>query len=104
MNYNLKNSYKKFQKKKLFLPKAYLDFGYDKCKLFSSLSKFVRMAPTKCLSISKVTVPKILKLARKWGTIFLKPIPGEESVDLFKYNVYEDVQELKNYITYQKKM
>jgi len=93
----------KIPAKKLYLPKAYLDFGYDKCKLFSSLSKFVRMAPTKCLSISKVTVPKILKLARKWGTIFLKPIPGEESVDLFKYNVYEDAQELKNYITHLKK-
>ena len=99
--------YKKFLKKipqkKLFLPKAYFDFGYDKCKLFSSLSKFVRMAPTKCLPISKVTVSKILKLAKKWGTIFMKPIPGEESVDLFKYNKNEDTEELRSYITNLKK-
>ena len=99
--------YKKFlskiSKKKLYLPKAYLDFGYDKCKLFSSLSKFVRMAPTKCLPISKVTISKIIKLAKKWGTIFMKPIPGEESVDLFKYNKNEDTQELQDYITNLKK-
>ena len=92
----------KIPKKKLYLPKAYLDFGYDKCKLFYSLSKFVRMAPTKCLEISKITIHKILKLARQWGSIFLKPIPGEESVDLFAYYNNEDQYELKKYIAYLK--
>jgi hypothetical protein len=72
-------------KSKVYLPERYIDFGYDKCKLFKSLSKLgVRMAPTKCfkLSTSNLQIAKQIlkeKKSKKWDRIFLKPIPGQES-------------------------
>ena len=98
---------KSLPKNKVYLPERYINFGYDKCQLFKSLTKLgVRMAPTKCFKISTVTAKKILneKKNQKWNRIFLKPIPGQESRNILAPNKDINEKKLEKYIKNLRKL
>lgn len=80
---------KSIDSKKLIVPFDFIKFSYDKCE-FNKMMKTVGIpvAPTLCVEITKkmnyADVFKSIK-RKRWGTVFVKPIPGEESTDVFSY-------------------
>ena len=97
---------KKIPKRKAFLPTKYLIFGHDKCKMFKALQKLhIRTAPTFCLKASTINPKKVFTLLKKqkWKRVFIKPIPSEESQDIYDSGKFLDYDKLKDYLLRVKK-
>ena len=97
---------KKIPKRKLYLPYQYIVFGHDKCKVYKELKKLkIRLAPTECMKASTLNPQKVYNMLKrkKWKRVFIKPIPGEEFIDIYDSGKELDYESLKEYILRVKK-
>ena len=95
---NIKNLYPKYE---------YIEFIMDKCKYYNYLKrKSLPVAPTRCFRLSSKTSSNYIKrvlLDKSWNRVFIKPLPGLESTNVFNYrNTNFEKQNFKNTINYLK--
>lgn len=73
-------------KDKLYTPYPFVEMSYDKCRMHKEMVKIgIPVAPTFCINLKETTPEKAFQQIKrkKWGRVFLKPIPGEESMNTF---------------------
>lgn len=88
-------------KSKMVLPYPFIRDAFDKCKMSKIMKKLdIKAAPTVCVKLSKdMDVRRAFNLIKKqkWDRVFIKPIPGESTNDVFNPEVFE-FTEFKRYV------
>jgi hypothetical protein len=85
---SIKNLYPKYE---------YIEFIMDKCKYYNYLKRnSIPVVPTRCFKLSSKTSSNYIKrvlIDKDWKRVFIKPIPGLESTDLYNF---KDTNLVKN--------
>lgn len=95
---------KKTLNKRFVQPYEYIKFGFNKCEVYKQLMKIgIKMAPTKCIStVTKSSYPRVKKYQLEHGRLFMKPIPGEATTNV--YNTKGNIIKKSEFNEYMKKL
>ena len=99
------NAYKQLlqsvPKSKMLVPYPFIRDAFDKCKMSKIMKKLnIGAAPTVCIKLSKsMDIRRAYNLIQKqkWDRVFIKPIPGESTHDVFNPEVLE-YDDFKQYV------